>query len=101
MTVHYHIDGLGIGAIRYRAAVVAEDLYNNIIGKASGVGERQFATVLKTYRASRSLSCVKNYSCITVLRTYRHWRGHCGAGAGGDVSWSTCRASQCVVRNLT
>ncbi len=32
------------------------------------MGERQFATVLKgPYRANEGLSCVKKYSCITVL----------------------------------
>ncbi len=37
LTVHYPDDGLGIGAIRMPQS--GGNLFNNIIGKASGMGE--------------------------------------------------------------
>ncbi len=46
---------------------------NNIIGKGLAWVT---ATALKTYRASRSLSCVKKYSCITV-KNPSTLAGHC------------------------
>ncbi len=66
MTVHYPDDGLGIGAIRMGAESGA-NLYNNIIGKASGGRE--------TIRYSAGEK-VQLYNSIKNLSTLA---GHCEA----------------------
>ncbi len=78
VTIALSDDGLRIGAIRM-GCPQSGAICTTLSARPLAWARRQFATVLKTYRASRGLSCVKKYSCITVLkRTYRHWRAFTG-----------------------
>ncbi len=89
--------GLESVCYSYGVAAVWCEFVQQHIGKASGMGEETIATVLKDVPSQQEFILREKYSCITVLRTYRHWRGTARRGGAGRP----CRASQCVVRNLT
>ena len=105
VTVHYPDDGLGIGAIRMELPQSGANLYNNIIGKASGMGEETIRYSAEDVLSQQEFILREKVQLSNSIKNLSTLAGHCEADVSVmsrlvDLPRVTVRGTQFDLNNI-